>query len=282
MRSVQQAEVVEVNREGVEVRPDLLAMEEPLEIRLGFGAHNDRQQRNLAITMRTPGHDFELALGFLFTEGIISSYRDVADIRYCIDQEKSEEKQNIVKVSLQPHVVLDFKRLERHFYTSSSCGVCGKASIESVKTVCPVIHTSIRIDPHIIHQAPGLLRQAQQVFQHTGGLHAAGLFTPEGVLKHMREDVGRHNALDKLIGAALGEGLLPLSDYFVLVSGRTSFELVQKSLMAGVPVLAAVSAPSSLAVKLASDFGMTLIGFVRGERFNIYSGHNRVNISYEN
>ena len=263
-----------------EERPDLLATEEPLEIRLGYGPATNRQQRSVAVTMRTPGNDSELALGFLFTEGIVQDTGQVHTIRYCVDLGRQEAADNIVRVELKPDVVVDLSGLTRNFYMTSSCGVCGKASIEAIHTMaCPVLPTSAPpIDPAVIHTLPDTLREAQRVFDYTGGLHAAGLFDHAGRLRLLREDVGRHNALDKLIGAALNQSEIrdqhPV--HIIVVSGRLSFELVQKTLMAGVPVLVAVGAPSSLAVKTAAEFGMTLIGFARNGRYNVYSGPERI------
>lgn len=258
--------------------PDLLAVEEPLEIRLGFGAESNRMQKTISVTMRTPGHDFELALGFLYTENIISSYSDVLSIRYCADVDKQDEKENIVRVELHPDVKIEIKRIERHFYTSSSCGVCGKTSIEAVKVGCKMISSDLEIPEHVLHNSPAVMRKQQQVFEYTGGLHAAALFDAAGDLVLMREDIGRHNAVDKLVGACLVQEKLPLDNLFILVSGRAGFELVQKSLMAGIPVMAAIGAPSSLAVSLAKDFGMTLVGFMRNNSFNIYCGKERLKL----
>lgn len=252
---------------------DVLAVEEPLEIRIGYGPDGQRQHRTLSVTMRTPGHDFELTAGFLLTEGLIQRRQDLQGVIYCPDVEKEEERENVVRAELAPGALPDLPRLERHFYTSSSCGVCGKTSIDAVHAAnCPVLPTA---GPHVlaatIHQLPERQRAAQALFEQTGGLHAAALFSPEGELLLLREDVGRHNALDKVIGAALLAGQLPLHNAMLLVSGRASFELVQKAAVAGIPVLAAVGAPSSLAVSAAQNFGMTLCGFVRQQRFNIYS-----------
>ena len=254
---------------------DALAVEEPLEIRLGYEADGQRQQQSISITMRTPGHDFDLAAGFLFTEGIVRQAQQIADIQHCGGQG------NVVKVELAADVPIDFARLQRHFYTSSSCGVCGKTSIEALQaTTCPVLpKTDWQLEATIIHDLPAKLRTAQAVFDSTGGLHAAALFQANGNLVDLREDVGRHNAVDKVIGAQFQRDNLPLPERLLLVSGRASFELVQKALMAGIPMLAAVGAPSSLAVELAQEFGMTLIGFVRDGRFNIYCGAARINRS---
>ena len=262
-------------------QPDLLAVEEPMEIRLGYGEVADRQQRSLSVTMRTPGHDFELALGFLFTEGILQTRNQVHSIRYCTDLGRQAAGENIVRVELRPDVVVDLHSSERNFYTTSSCGVCGKASIEAVRnTNCPVLPpVESFIEADLIHELPGKLRAAQAVFDHTGGLHAAALFDQSGTLLQLREDVGRHNALDKVIGAALQQGHLPLRDSILFLSGRISFELVQKALMAGIPLVAAVGAPSSLAVHMADEVGMTLLGFVRNQSFNIYTHAHRVNVA---
>jgi FdhD protein len=260
---------------GEERRPaaDVLAAEEPLEIRLGYGPNERREQRTLAVTMRTPGHDLELAAGFLYTEGLIRGRADLRGLLHCPDVQKPEERENVVRAELAASVPLDMPGLERHFYTSSSCGVCGKTSIAAVHAAaCPVLPTDGPLVPAaVIHQLPELQRQAQAGFEQTGGLHAAALFSPEGELLRLREDVGRHNALDKLIGAALLADELPLSRQVLLMSSRASFELVQKAAVAGIAVLAAVGAPSSLAVQAAHDFGLTLLGFVRQQRFNIYA-----------
>lgn len=257
---------------------DLLAVEEPLEIRLGFGLENERKQKALAVTMRTPGQDFELAIGFLFTENIIQSYQQIHSIRYCTDLGKQAQQNNIVRVELQPEIELDWTKLQRNFYTNSSCGVCGKTSIESVSVHCEKIldTENPKITAKQIHQLPQKLRAAQKVFEHTGGIHATALFDENGNLQMLSEDVGRHNALDKLIGNALIKKQLPLKNSTILLSGRISFELVQKAVKAGVPILAAVGAPSSLAVELARNHNMTLLGFVRNERFNIYTGEKRI------
>ena len=254
---------------------DQLAAEEPLEIRLGYQINRSGQRahRTLSVTMRTPGHDEELAAGFLLTEGIIQDKADLLGIIPCPDVKKAEEAGNVVRAELATHIKVDFGAMERHFYTSSSCGVCGKTSIDAVRTAsCPVLPTDgPRLRYAVVHQLPERLRAAQAGFEQTGGQHASALFTPEGELLLLREDVGRHNALDKVIGAALLAGWLPLHQHVLLVSGRASFELVQKAAAAGIGILAAVGAPSSLAVQAAESFGMTVLGFVRNERFNIYS-----------
>ncbi len=274
------ATVQKVRGEGpAELASDQLAAEEPLEIRLGYEvAGGGRTHRTLSVTMRTPGQDEELAAGFLLTEGIIRGKADLLGVRPCPDVQKPEEAGNVVRAELAAHVPVDFQGLERNFYTSSSCGVCGKTSIDAIQTTsCPVLPAQ---GPHLayatVHQLPARLRAAQAGFEQTGGQHAAALFSPEGELLLLREDVGRHNALDKLIGAALLQDWLPLHRHVLLVSGRASFELVQKAAAAGLGILAAVGAPSSLAVQAAERFGMTVLGFVRNERFNIYSHPWRV------
>ncbi|MCU1258469.1 MAG: fdhD [Bryobacterales bacterium] len=259
--------------------PDFLAIEEPLEIRIGFQAADRWTTRSLSITMRTPGHDFELAAGFLFSEGIISSRADVAGM-----QQAGKPDANVVRVDMAPGVAFDPSANERHFYTTSSCGVCGKSSLDALANQgCePLPRDTPVFDSSLIHKLPSTLRSAQLVFDRTGGLHASCLFDAEGAVIGLREDVGRHNALDKLIGWQLLEGRTPLHHTLLMVSGRASFELVQKAAVAGIPVLAAVGAPSSLAVDLAREFDMTLLGFVRDERFNIYSGEWRIRYETEN
>jgi FdhD protein len=238
--------------------------------------------------MRTPGRDKELAAGFLFGEGIIKTRGDIAEIKRSYEHAASAPRSlpiaggderhapNTVVVQLSPGVSFDITKLERHFYTTSSCGVCGKSSIEALRTNASPMESDLVIDGDVIRALPERLRERQSVFESTGGLHASALFDASGVLKVIREDVGRHNALDKVIGANLLAGETPISDSVLLVSGRASFELVQKAVVAGIPMLAAVGAPSSLAVDLAREFGMTLVGFVRDGRFNIYTGARRV------
>ncbi len=255
---------------------DVLAVEEPLEICLRSGPAGQRTRRTISVTMRSPGQDAELAAGFLWTEGIVTDPSQIIDIQPCGPVLASGSR-NVVHVELRD-IALDLARLERHFYTSSSCGVCGKTSIEAVCQVRRAIASTSEphLDPTVVKQLPHKLRSAQTVFDRTGGLHAAALFDAEGRLGCLREDVGRHNAVDKVIGAELLAGRLPLSTAILLVSGRASFELVQKAMMAGIPVLAAVGAPSSLAVELARDCGLTILGFVREDRFNIYTGMDRI------
>ena len=258
---------------------DQLAIEEPLEIQLLFGPANHRQRKSIAVTMRTPGYDFELAAGFLLTEGIIQSGMDIQKIAYAHSPDP-DHFENTVVVVLNHTVEVDLHQLERHFYTSSSCGVCGKASIAAitVKNLPKLTPTTQHIAPELLHGLPEKLRSVQAVFDKTGGLHAAALFDFQGNLLSWREDVGRHNAVDKLIGQQLIENNLPLSGRLILVSGRASFELIQKSLTVGIPMLAAVGAPSSLAVQLAEEHGMTLIGFLRNEQYNVYCGEGRLGL----
>lgn len=257
---------------AVNERPDTLVAEEPLEIRLNG--------RPIAITMRTPGDDFALAAGFLVSEGVLAAASDVRNIVYCAGaKDDGSNTYNVVDVQLAPGVPVPDITLERNVYTTSSCGLCGKASLDAVRTTArfPIADAPpLRLTPALLSSLPDRLRAAQRVFDRTGGLHAAALFTEDGELLDVREDVGRHNAVDKLVGRALREGLLPLERAVLLVSGRASFELAQKAVMAGVPVLAAVSAPSSLAVDLAAETGLTLVGFLRGEDMNVYAGEHRI------
>jgi len=261
------------------VRPDTLATEEPMEIRLVSG---DVRQ-TVAVTMRTPGADFELAAGFLYGEGIVSSPEDILKISYCVSADLGVEQQyNIVNVELRGDRSYDLRSLERHFYTTSACGVCGKASLDQLELRgCPVIPPGPEVVAQTIYALPNKLREAQGLFEATGGLHAAALFDASGELVALKEDVGRHNATDKLIGWALLEERLPLSNHLIMVSGRSSFEILQKCLAAGVPIVCAISAPSSLAVDVAQQFGITLVGFLRGNKFNVYSGFDRLLVGEE-
>jgi len=257
---------------------DVVAAEEPLEIRLGFGPTSDRAQKSLAVTMRTPGHDFELALGFLFTEGIIQDFEDAFHIDHCTDS-NGDRSENVVRVELRPEIELDWGKLQRNFYTTSSCGICGKASIESLQNYCPApIQCAYQLEPEVVHSLGNTMRQEQSIFEYTGGLHAAALFDCHGKLLVLREDIGRHNALDKVIGTAIFQNRLPLSDCIIMLSGRCCFELVQKSLMAGIPTLVSVGAPSSLAVQTAIEFNLCLVGFARTDGFNVYSTPERLNL----
>lgn len=254
---------------------DVLAVEEPLEIRLIYGPKNDRIQKSISVTMRTPGNDKELAIGFLFTEGII---QHIDQIDQSFSFSCNEMKENTINIALKSDIAVDLGKLDRHFYTTSSCGVCGKSSIESIKiTIEQKFNNSeLKISSKILFQLPTLLSQHQSVFKSTGGLHASAFFTTDGELLAVREDVGRHNALDKLIGKSLLDNEIPANNKILILSGRASFELIQKAAAAGVQIVAAVGAPSSLAVSLAKEFGITLIGFLRGEKFNIYCGRERV------
>jgi FdhD protein len=266
--------VVRVDDGRVVTRPDTQAVEEPLEVRV--------DGRSMAVTMRTPGDDVDLAIGFLLTEGLIRSGDDVSIARFCAGStDDGVNTFNVLDVTLADGVPAPAPSAERTFYTTSSCGVCGKASIDAIRTRTqwPVADDPLRLDPEVLISLPDRLRESQRMFERTGGLHAAGLFTPAGDLLCLREDVGRHNAVDKVIGWAAREGRLPLAGTVLQVSGRASFELVQKAVMAGIPMLAAVSAPSSLAVELAAESGMTLVGFLRGTSYNVYTGQQRLGLS---
>ncbi|WP_030948589.1 formate dehydrogenase accessory sulfurtransferase FdhD [Streptomyces sp. NRRL S-646] len=276
-RVTERRRVLRIRDGATSTRPDTLVAEEPLEIRLNG--------RPLAITMRTPGDDFALAAGFLVSEGVLARAEEVANIVYCAGATADgSNTYNVVDVQLAPGVPVPDISLERNVYTTSSCGLCGKASLDAVRTTArwPIADTSpIRVTPALLSALPDQLRAAQRVFDRTGGLHAAALFSPGGELLDLREDVGRHNAVDKLIGRALQSGRLPLSQTILLVSGRASFELAQKAVMAGIPLLAAVSAPSSLAVDLAAETGLTLVGFLRGTSMNVYTGEQRIDLTAE-
>ncbi|MBL9162769.1 MAG: formate dehydrogenase accessory sulfurtransferase FdhD [Planctomycetaceae bacterium] len=270
-RSTAACEILRICGGRIAAHKDLLAVEEPLEIRLASIEGGTRVRRAVSITMRTPGHDDQLAVGFLFTEGIIKAPEQVARVAGC-------KSGSVACVNLRPGVEVDVSRLERHFYATSSCGVCGKASLEAVE-VLPSVRCEPGepiIDAAVIGRLPAKLRDAQAVFDQTGGLHASALFDASGEMLCLREDVGRHNALDKLIGSEFLAGRTPLTRSILLVSGRVSFELVQKAAVAGIPILAAIGAPSSLAVELARKHDMTLLGFVRDDRFNVYVGAERI------
>lgn len=271
-------DVSKIDGERQFLQADDVAVEEPLEIQVSSLSPSGSAAKSVSITMRTPGDDAELAVGFLFTEGIITSAAQIASVEPVGAPAPGGDYRNIIRVELQPEVSLDLERLERHFYTTSSCGVCGKASLEALRVTGqqPMTSVSTRFSREVIVQMPDKLRDSQLVFSRTGGLHAAAVFTPDGEIQIVREDVGRHNAVDKVIGALLRAGRLPAREMGLLVSGRASFELMQKALVAGLPLLAAVGAPSSLAVSLATEFDMTLIGFLRGGRFNLYSGQRRL------
>ncbi|MBV8601646.1 MAG: formate dehydrogenase accessory sulfurtransferase FdhD [Candidatus Eremiobacteraeota bacterium] len=269
-----EARIVTVEDGSARSRFDEIATEEPLEIRLVLAG----ESRTVAITMRTPGNDFELVAGFLHNEGVAANRTEIRNLSYCVDRDVDEEQRyNIVNVELARSAWPQIERLERHFLTTSACGVCGKASIDQLKLrAIEPLGDGPALDPAIVTALPDRLRAAQGVFASTGGLHAAALFAKDGSLLALREDVGRHNAVDKLVGWALMGDKLPLRERILMVSGRTSFEIVQKALVAGIAAVCAVSAPSSLAVAVAREFGMTLIGFVRGPSFNVYAGENRL------
>ncbi|MFJ2813181.1 formate dehydrogenase accessory sulfurtransferase FdhD [Streptomyces sp. NPDC087294] len=271
-RVTERRKVIRVRDGAVSTRPDTLVAEEPLEIRLNG--------KPLAITMRTPGDDFALAAGFLVSEGVLARGAELRNIVYCAGATADGvNTYNVVDVRTAPDVVIPDITLERNVYTTSSCGLCGKASLDAVRTTArwPIADTPpVLVAPELLALLPDRLRAAQRVFERTGGLHGAALFSETGELLDVREDVGRHNAVDKLVGRALQNDALPLSRTILLVSGRASFELAQKAVMAGIPVLAAVSAPSSLAVDLAAETGLTLVGFLRGASMNVYAGEHRV------
>jgi FdhD protein len=264
----------EVDGGALRAAGDSVATEEPLEIRVVIA----NKAVPVAVTMRTPGADLELAAGFLYGEGVIRSRDAIRTISYCLDKDLNvEQRYNIVNVELVSGLDVDLAPLERHFSITSACGVCGKASIEALALRGQErLTSSLRIEPGVLVGLSGKLRAAQTVFESTGGLHASGLFSPSGDLTLVREDVGRHNAMDKLVGWAVLNDKVPISEAIVLVSGRTSFELVQKALAAGIPAICSVSAPSSLAVALASTYGVTLVGFLRGERFKVYAHPERI------
>ena len=270
---------------------DVLAVEEPLEIRLVYGERSRREAKSISVTMRTPGHDAELAAGFLLTEGVIRDGTEIARIHSSREDASTRtnddaaaqtvhaggEAANYVTVELEPEVEVALATLERNFYTTSSCGVCGKASLLALRAVCPPrIESSFAMRASTLYELPHGLRESQGVFDRTGGLHAAALFNGEGELDLLREDVGRHNAVDKLIGTALLADRIPLRDRMLMLSGRASFELVQKAVMGGIAMIAAVGAPSSFAVQVAKEFDVTLVGFLREDHFNVYHGAGRV------
>ncbi|HLT90312.1 MAG TPA: formate dehydrogenase accessory sulfurtransferase FdhD [Woeseiaceae bacterium] len=259
-------------------KQDEVAVEEPLEIQLCSAQAAGAAARSVSITMRTPGDDEELALGFLFSEGIITTRTRIAAVTRPGEPDPVTGQRNVVRVELGPDEPIDFARLERHFYTTSSCGVCGKASLDALRVAGAqsLAECATRFSREVIAGLPDRLREHQRVFAKTGGLHAAAVFGPDGEIVLVREDVGRHNAVDKVVGALLRQERLPAHGLGLLVSGRASFELMQKALVAGIPLLAAVGAPSSLAVELAREFGMTLIGFLRRGTFNVYAGGERV------
>lgn len=270
-RVTTQRRIIRIDSGRSTTRPDTVVVEEPLELRVNGTP--------LAVTMRTPGADIELAQGFLLTEGVIADRDDIASIRYCNSvDDNGRNTYNVLDVDLAPGIALPETGLERNFYTTSSCGVCGKASLDAIRQLTrhSPAGDCVVVDPAALSAMPDTMRSAQAVFDRTGGLHAAALFTPTGELLALREDIGRHNAVDKIIGWATENNRIPGSGTVLLVSGRASFELAQKAVMASIPILAAVSAPSSLAVDLADESGMTLVGFLRGNTMNVYTNHQRV------
>ncbi|UWX58880.1 formate dehydrogenase accessory sulfurtransferase FdhD [Chryseobacterium oranimense] len=279
-KAVKQIEIIKVKESSSFPYTDDISVEEPLEIRVSYGAEGKKESKNISVTMRTPGNDAELAAGFLFTEGIISAREQIKNI-YSPQAECSRNSENIVIVELTEGFVPELMKADRNFYTTSSCGVCGKGSIESIRTVS-TFHNHTKEDTEvsleILYQLSEKLQSFQNNFSATGGIHASGIFDLEGNLLALREDVGRHNALDKLIGHTLSAGLLPLHNTILVLSGRASFELIQKAAMAGISIVAAIGAPSSLAVDLAREFDITLLGFLRDNRFNIYHSGSHFNI----
>ena len=269
---------------------DTLAVEEPLEIQLAYGPHSARSVKSISVTMRTPGHDFDLAAGFLMTEGVVRDSNDIDQITYAANSVGEipatvpaqsalpyQPGRNVVRVELAPNVLVSLANLERNFYTTSSCGICGKASLLALQTVCPPRRKNIfQIEAEVLYTLSNRLREAQSLFNQTGGIHGAALFDASGNLLAAREDVGRHNAVDKLLGAEFLADRTPLSNALLLLSGRASFELLQKALMGGISMVTAVGAPSSLAVQVAKDFDITLVGFLRDRHFNIYNGREHI------
>ncbi|MEM0998590.1 MAG: formate dehydrogenase accessory sulfurtransferase FdhD [Bacteroidota bacterium] len=278
--SVRPIQILRVEGEQAPAHPaeDLLVEEEPLEIRLGFGPAGQREQKRISVTMRTPGHDLELALGFLIGEGIVRYPGEVTHLDHCRNVRQPEEVGNVVKVELADGILPEIDHLQRNFYMTSSCGVCGKGSIEAISQVsCPVLPVGAPVwTPAMVHGLPDRARGTQTIFRHTGGIHAATLCRSDGEILYSREDVGRHNAVDKVVGARWLSPSPPDPDALLLVSGRAGFELVQKAIVAGIALMAAVGAPSSLAVDLAREHNLTLLGFVRNQRFNVYSGAERL------
>jgi len=291
-RSTSQAIVDRFTGDQAHTTTDTLAVEEPLELQLAYGPLGSRQVKSISVTMRTPGHDFELVAGFLLTEGIVSDSADISKISYVAGPSNEVRSQpvgpnttvlpyqpekNIVRVDLAADVTVSMANLERNFYTTSSCGICGKASLLALRTVCPPrAANSLKVAASLLYSLPERLRAGQDVFERTGGLHASGLFDADGHLHSIREDVGRHNAVDKLMGAEFLADRIPLRQRLLLLSGRASFELLQKALMGGIPMVVSVGAPSSLAVAVAKEFDITLIGFLRGDYFNVYHGTERI------
>ncbi len=274
---VSSASIIKVDRGVSTPKQDLVVREEPLEIRVGYGLETNREQATITVTMRTPGHDEQLCLGFLYNEGMIETRDQVMSAKYCSNVTLEDGGDNIMRVELKPDLKLKTADFTRNFYTNSSCGVCGKATIDHILDNCSVAtDPGLAIKKATILGLPEKLKEIQDVFKHTGGLHACGLFDLEGNLSLHKEDVGRHNALDKLIGSLLLQESLPASDKILMLSGRISFELVQKAIRAGILVVVAVGAPSSLAIELADRFGISLIGFLKEHSFNIYTHTQRI------
>ncbi|SEW50719.1 formate dehydrogenase accessory sulfurtransferase FdhD [Chitinophaga arvensicola] len=271
--SVVHTRVRKVAAESITDANDTLATEDPLEIRLVHGPSHNRRQQNISVTMRTPGEDMELAAGFLFTEGIIANHADIQEIIVSEDDNGS-----VATVHLKPAIVAQLANSQRNFTATAACGVCGKTDLQAIHTSVSVSKSGLRLTTTQLFELPAILRKEQSLFESTGGLHAAALFNEAGDLLFLREDIGRHNAVDKLIGAAMQQQLLPLQQYGLLLSGRAGFELIQKAAMAGIPVIAAIGAPSSMAVKKAEAWNITLLGFLKDQRFNIYSGAERIDV----
>ena len=271
---VEHISIQKLNHGKITEELDNVAVEEPLEIQLAYSTPTGRMQKNIAVTMRTPGNDEELAAGFLFTEGIIKNSSAIEEVK------KNHHDENLIMITLHENEIPILANAARNFYSTSSCGICGKASIEAIRTVSQYVNEkeSINVEASLFYTLQDQLKKQQKIFEDTGGIHASALFDLDGNCIMLREDVGRHNALDKVIGAALLNNQLPLINYILLLSGRASFELVQKALMAGIKIIAAVGAPSSLAVELAREAGITLIGFLKNDRFNIYSGQQRIKL----
>lgn len=283
-------EIVRFDESSSDTLQDDVAIEEPLEMQLAYGSREAEQVKSISVTMRTPGHDFELAAGFLMTEGIVDDSNNIVDIAYVSHVPAStvargeddpilpyQPERNVVRITLAPDVTVSLANLERNFYTTSSCGICGKASLLALRAVCPARSVNcFQVAAEVLYSLSATLRTAQAVFDKTGGLHAAGLFDDHGFLQAIREDVGRHNAVDKLLGAEFLADRTPLRNRLLFLSGRASFELLQKSLMAGLPMVVSVGAPSSLAVQVAKEFDITLVGFLRHDHFNVYHGANHI------
>jgi FdhD protein len=288
---VRPVEIFRVKRDEISMLQDAVAVEEPLEIQLVYGPADDRKVKSISITMRTPGNDDELAAGFLMTEGVVRDATHITSIGTPSAATTALRngagarqvalptglRSQVIRVELSPEVEVSMSTLERNFYTTSSCGVCGKASLMALRTLCPLPQRdNFMIRSDILSTLPQQLQKAQEAFNKTGGLHAASLFTADGQLHSVREDVGRHNAVDKLLGEAFLEDLVPLRNHLLLLSGRASFELLQKAVMGGIPMVAAIGAPSSLAIEVAREFSITIVGFLRLESFNVYSSPKRV------